>query len=94
MSEHVIELAKPKQIDSTQRNRSYSEIGTVSKAAVNAKCNERISKLAVGRLRKSSELIEFNPDAYKVSENAKKARASNRIVELSQPIHRANLNNV
>ena len=34
---------------------------------MNFKCNERLSQLAVGKVRKSSELIEFNPDAYNVS---------------------------
>jgi len=55
---------------------------------MNVKCNERLSQLAVGKVRKSSELIEFNPDAYNVSETAKKARASTRIIDLSQPIRR------
>ena len=66
-SEHLIELAKPRPVDSSQRNRSYSDIGTVTKAALNSKCNERISQLATGKTRKSTELIEFDPDAYKVS---------------------------
>ena len=63
----MIELAKPRPVDSSQRNRSYSDIGTVTKAALNSKCNERISQLATGKTRKSTELIEFDPDAYKVS---------------------------
>jgi len=44
-----------------------------------------MSELAVPRLRESSEHIEFNADAWTISDAAKKAHASSRIVELAIP---------
>ena len=37
------------------------------------------------RIRKSSEHIEFNPEAWKISDAAKRAIATSRVIELSQP---------
>ena len=39
-------------------------------------------------IRETMDHVQFNPDAFKVSEAARKATASARIKELAQPIRR------
>ena len=48
----------------------------------------RMSELAKPIVRDTMDHVQFNPDAFNVSEAAKKAKASSRIEELAQPITR------
>lgn len=47
-----------------------------------------MNELATPIVRDTMDHVQFNPDAFKVSEAAKKARVTARIEELSQPIRR------
>lgn len=48
----------------------------------------RMNELATPIVRDTMDHVQFNPDAFNVSEAAKKAKASAHIEELSQPITR------
>lgn len=48
----------------------------------------RMGELATPIIRDTMDHVQFNPDAFNVSEAAKKAKASARIEELAQPIKR------
>ena len=48
----------------------------------------RLCDLSKPIVRDTMDHVQFNPDAFNVSEAAKKARASSRIEELAQPIRR------
>ena len=47
-----------------------------------------MTELAKPIIRETMDHVQFNPDVFNVSENAKKAKASARIEELAQPIQR------
>lgn len=47
-----------------------------------------MNELARPIIRDTMDHVQFNPDAFTVSEMAKKAVASARIEELAQPIRR------
>ena len=47
-----------------------------------------MTELATPIIRETMDLVQFNPEAFFVSETAKKAKASARIQELAQPIVR------
>lgn len=47
-----------------------------------------MGELATPIVRDSMDHVQFNPDAFKVSDAAKKAVASARIEELAQPTNR------
>jgi len=48
----------------------------------------RVEELSVPIQRESMDHVQFNPDVFKVSETAKKAKCSTRTEELAQPISR------
>lgn len=48
----------------------------------------RMSELSKPIVRDTMDHVQFNPDAFNVSEAAKKAKASARIEDLAQPIKR------
>ena len=48
----------------------------------------RMNELATPIIRDTMDHVQFNPEAFNVSESAKKAKASPRIEELAQPIRR------
>ena len=50
--------------------------------------SRRMNELARPIIRDTMDHVQFNPDAFTVSEMAKKAVASARIEELAQPIRR------
>lgn len=50
--------------------------------------SNRLSELAKPIVRDTMDHVQFDPDAFLVSEAAKKAKASSRIEELAQPIQR------
>ena len=47
-----------------------------------------MNELAKPIIRDTMDHVQFNPEAFNVSEIAKKAKASARIEELAQPITR------
>ena len=47
-----------------------------------------MGELATPIIRDTMDHVQFNPDAFKVNEAAKKGIASARIEELAQPIRR------
>ena len=47
-----------------------------------------MNELAKPIIRDTMDHVQFNPEAFNVSETAKKAKASARIEELAQPITR------
>lgn len=49
---------------------------------------DRMSELSKPIVRDTMDHVQFNPDAFNVSEAAKKAKASARIEDLAQPIKR------
>ena len=50
--------------------------------------HHRMNELAKPIVRDTMDHVQFNPDAFNVSEAAKRAKASSRIEELAQPITR------
>ena len=48
----------------------------------------RLDELSKPIVRDTMDHLQFNPDAFQVSEAAKKAIVSSRIEELAQPIQR------
>lgn len=50
--------------------------------------HHRMNELAKPIVRDTMDHVQFNPDAFNVSEAAKKAKASSRIEELAQPVTR------
>lgn len=48
----------------------------------------RLHELATPIIRDTMDHVQFNPEAFKVSQAAKQAKASARIEELAQPIQR------
>jgi len=64
------------------------EFWLVKEAAIKGNTPNVSPHLTVKAKRESMELAQFDPDAFRVSEAAKKAKCSARIDELAQPIKR------
>lgn len=86
-SARVQELAKPKQTVEGYLPSRETE-WPVSKSTLRAMASERTQDLSKPIIRETMDHVQFNPDAFTVSETARKANASQRIVELAQPISR------
>ncbi len=86
-SARVVELAKPKQVaDGFLGNRDVE--WRPQRSSLRAGTTERIRGLSQPIVRDSMDHVQFNPDAFKVSQAARKAVISQRISELAQPIER------
>lgn len=86
-SARVQELAKPKQ--TTKGYFPCREVEwSISKNTLRAIASERTQNLSKPIIRETMDHVQFNPDAFTVSESARKANASQRIVELAQPLPR------
>ena len=86
-SARVQELAKPKQTVEGYLPSRQTE-WPISKSTLRAIASERTQSLSKPLIRETMDHVQFNPDAFTVSETARKANASQRIVELAQPISR------
>lgn len=86
-SARVQELAKPKQTVEGYLPSRETE-WPVSKSTLRAIASDRMQSLSKPIIRETMDHVQFNPDAFTVSETARKANASQRIVELAQPISR------
>lgn len=86
-SARVQELAKPKQTVEGYLPSRQTE-WPISKSTLRAIASERTQSLSKPIIRETMDHVQFNPDAFTVSETARKANASQRIVELAQPISR------
>lgn len=86
-STRQIELSKPKGVaDGFLPARST--LWEVRKSALRAHATSRTHELSKPIERATMDHVQFNPDAFIVSEAAKKARCPPRIEELSQPLNR------
>lgn len=86
-SERTRELSRPKGlVEGFQGNRDVQ--WNVGKSAKQAVATRRIEELSVPIQRQSMANLQFNTDAFKVSENALKSGITQRIEELAQPIKR------
>eukprot|EP00731_Ephydatia_muelleri_P037824 Em0573g2a len=86
-TERVLQLGKPRKYpDGYQPCREV--IWKVTNGAMNAVPSTRMCDLSKPIVRETMDSVQFNPDAFTVSERARKAKASQRIVELAQPIKR------
>ena len=86
-SARVQELAKPKQ--TAEGYFPCKEVEwPVSRNTLRAMASERTQTLAKPIIRETMDHVQFNPDAFTVSESARKANPSQRIVELAQPLSR------
>ena len=86
-SARVLELAKPKQ--TVEGYFPCREVEwPISKNTLRAMASERTQTLAKPSIRETMDHVQFNPDAFRVSETARKANASQRIMELAQPLSR------
>jgi hypothetical protein len=86
-SERTTQLAKHRPVPFGHllpRNPQWD----VSKAALNAVPTQRLGDLSAPIVRIMNHDLLYNPQAYSVSDGAKKAYASGRIVELAAPIVR------
>lgn len=83
-----LELAKPKGlVDGYQPERSV--LWEVTRASRRTVATSRTVDLARPIMRATMDHVQFNPDAFIVSEAAKKGRCPPRIEELAQPITRS-----
>lgn len=86
-SGRVQELAKPKL--TAEGYEPCREIAQpLSRSVLRAGATERIKTLSKPNIRETMDHVQFNPDAFKVSEAALKGRIPDRIAELSQPLAR------
>ncbi|XP_063963776.1 sperm microtubule associated protein 2-like isoform X1 [Lytechinus pictus] len=82
-----LELAKPKNVaDGYQADRPVQ--WSITRAARRANATGRTNELSTPIMRATMDHVQFNPDAFIVSDAAKKARCPPRIEELSQPLVR------
>lgn len=86
-SARVQELSKPKQTVEGYLSCRETE-WPITKNTLRAIASDRIQNLSRPIIRETMDHVQFNPDAFTVSETAKKATASTRIVELAHPIAR------
>jgi len=83
-----LELAKPKGlVEGYQQERSV--LWEVSRASRRTVATARTVDLAQPIMRATMDHVQFNPDAFVVSEAAKKGRCPARIEELAQPLVRS-----
>ncbi|XP_022080605.1 testicular haploid expressed gene protein-like isoform X2 [Acanthaster planci] len=83
-----LELAKPKGlVDGYQPERTVQ--WEVTRAARRTVATARTVDLSRPIMRATMDHVQFNPDAFIVSEAAKKGRCPPRIEELAQPITRS-----
>ena len=86
-SARVQELAKPRQ--TVEGYFPCKEVEwSLSRSTLRAVASERIHNLSNPIIRETMDHVQFNPDAFTVSESARKANPSQRIVELAQPLTR------
>lgn len=86
-SARVQELAKPKQ--TVEGYLPCKEVEwAINRGTLRVTASERTQTLAKPIIRESMDHLQFNPDAFSVSESARKANPSQRIVELAQPLLR------
>lgn len=86
-SSRQLELAKPKGIpDGYQAPRAT--INDIKRSARRAIATSRTQELSRPIMRATMDHVQFNPDAFIVSEAAKKAKCPARIEELSVPLTR------
>ena len=86
-SARVHELARPKQLAEGYQPCRDTE-WAVPRGALRGAPSERVQVLSKPIIRETMDHVQFNPDAFTVSEAAKKAAISQRIVELAQPLSR------
>lgn len=86
-SERTHQLAKPKKLpDKFVSNRDVE--WKIPRSALRSHTSERIKNMSQPIVRDTMDHLQFNPDAFKVSENAKRAKISRRVDELAEPIQR------
>ena len=86
-SARVQQLAKPKSL--SERYIPDRDVEwRVHRTAGKTYPSERIRSLSQPIIRESMDFVQFNPDAFKIRESAKKAKISARVNELAQPIQR------
>ena len=84
----VLELARPKQLaEGYQPCREVEWI--IPRNTLRAIASERTQVLSKPIIRETMDHVQFNPDAFTVSEAAKNAKISGRIAELAQPLTRS-----
>lgn len=82
-----LELAKHKNVaDGYQQDRPIQ--WSITRAARRAAATTRTNELSTPIMRATMDHVQFNPDAFIVSEAAKKARCPPRIEELAQHLVR------
>ncbi|XP_033029888.1 testicular haploid expressed gene protein-like isoform X2 [Lacerta agilis] len=83
-SPRILELARAKVLAPGSSPARPAE-WPVSAAAKHAVASPRLGELAQPVARAATQIVQFNPDAFVVKENAKRAYCSARVKELSQP---------
>ncbi|XP_032220697.2 uncharacterized protein LOC5519894 isoform X2 [Nematostella vectensis] len=86
-SARVQELAKSKQLaEGYQPCRNVET--PVPKSALRAIATDRTQSLSKPVVRETMDHVQFNPDAFRVSETALRGRVPDRVLELAQPFSR------
>ena len=86
-TDRLTDLAKAKKLaDGYQPCKSV--VWKVSTGARNAVASTRMEELSSPIVRETMDHVQFNPDAFRVSEMAKKYKPTPRIEELAKPIER------
>ena len=87
-SGRIQELSKPKQLpDGFLPNRDVE--WKIPRTALKTFTTERMKLLSQPIVRDAMDHVQFNPDAFKVQDSAKRAKISSRVNELSQPVQRS-----
>lgn len=87
-SDRVGELSKSKKLAEGYAP-CRSVLWRVSTGARNAVASTRMEELAKPIIRETMDHVQFNPDAFSVSETARKYRPTPRVEELAKPLQRS-----
>lgn len=86
-SDRVSELSKAKKLPEGY-TLCRSVLWRVTTGARNAVASTRMEDLSKPIIRETMDHVQFNPDAFSVSETAKKYKPSARVEELAKPLQR------
>jgi len=85
ISSRVAELAKPSEQNNNECCADDTEFFKVRQSALTGNFAQNVDDLAKPLVRQSMNEAQFNPQAFQISDAAKKARPSRRITELAKP---------
>jgi len=85
ISSRIAELAKPSEQINNECCADDTEFFKVRQSALTGNFAQNVDDLAKPLVRQSMDAAQFNPNAFQISDAAKKAQPSRRITELAKP---------